>query len=142
MREENRGRSALKTPRRVEAPRPLATSRKRQNQRGTPTHITKREQDTLEESSRLIQRLLQSLVQLVVELSSVLAHVVSHPLEQDSPKKDGSLFGLEIRDEDLGSGEGSVRSPVCWGGEGEETSPLRERREEFEGFGKGAGSVA
>ena len=112
------------------------------NEREKVTHITKREQDTLEESGRLIQRLLQSLVQLVVELSSVLAHVVSHSLEKDTTEEDGSLFGFQIGDEDFGSGKGGVRSPVCWGSQGEETSPLREGRKEFEGFGKGSGTVA
>lgn len=78
---------------------------------------------------------------MVVELARVLSHVVAHALEEDPAQEDGGLLRLEVRDEDLGRGEGGMRSPVCWRGDGKQASPLREGREELERFRQGSGSI-
>ena len=81
------------------------------------TYLAKREQDSKEESGRLIQRFPQSIIQMNVQFPSVHLHILPNPIEKDSFQKDPDLVRFEIRDEDLCTSERCVRGPFCGFGE-------------------------
>lgn len=62
----------------------------------TSIHLAKREKDTLEERSRLVQTLLEGFIKLNVELARILAHVLSALLEQNALKVDPDLCRLQV----------------------------------------------
>jgi hypothetical protein len=98
------------------------------------THLTKREEDSLEECSRLVQTLLESFVQLNVELPGVLTHVLSTLLQQDTLQVDSDFCWLQVGDEDSGACKGSVRCPFGGFCQGENLSPVRQRWKNFKCF--------